>query len=405
MPETPQPAVVTINGGSSSIKFASFSTDSTPRRLLLGQIERIGQPGTSLSAESFADNRKFSQPLQAADHRAAATQLIDWLEKNVETRAIRGVGHRVVHGGIHLIDHQRVTPELVAELKRTQPLDLAHLPREIALIEAFADRFGAPQVACFDTAFHRDMPRVARLLPIPRKYDDAGLRRFGFHGLSYAYLMETLRKIAPEQAADGKVILAHLGSGASMTAVSGGKSVDTTMAFTPLAGLVMGTRPGDLDPGLLAYLMRVEKMTPGQIDDFLSHDCGLAGISQTSSDMRDLEVRRASDVRADEAISLFCYRARQWIGALAAAMGGVQTLVFSGGIGEHAATVRAEICHGMEFLGIKLDPARNANLPKSVDAPTDDSTRISARDSAVAIRVIPTDEEIMIAKAVISLVQ
>jgi acetate kinase len=384
-------SILTINGGSSSIKFAAFTPGNPPRRIRKGQIERIGQPDTLLTADDLITGATDRTPITASDHPQAANQLIDWLAPRLGPAALRAVGHRVVHGGIHLVDHQVVTPALIAELRRTQPLDLAHLPREIALIEAFHERFpNMPQVACFDTAFHRDMPRVARLLPIPRKYDVAGLRRFGFHGLSYAYLMQELARTAGPEAADGKVILAHLGSGASMAAVRGGKPIDTTMAFTPLAGLVMGTRPGDLDPGLLVYLMRVEKMTPEQMDDFLSHECGLKGISETSSDMRDLASRRATDVRAAEAVDLFCYRARQWIGALAASMGGLDTLVFAGGIGEHAPDVRAEICEGLQFLGVRIDPARNRS-----NAPV-----ISAEEAEVDVRVIATDEEIIIAKSV-----
>jgi len=383
-----QQSVLTINGGSSSIKFAAFDPGEPPRRSLSGQVERIGQPGTLLKA-TLGERQLDPLSIDAANHRQAAERLIDWIGKSIGKNAIFGIGHRVVHGGIHLADHQLVTDELVAELRRTQPLDLAHLPREIALIEAFGEHFpGTPQVACFDTAFHRDMPRVARLLPIPRRYDQAGLRRFGFHGLSYAYLMQALRTTAGEGAAGGKIVLAHLGSGASMAAVSGGKPVDTTMAFTPLAGLVMGTRPGDIDPGLLVYLMRVEKMTPEQMDDFLSHDCGLQGVSDTSSDMRDLTSRRGADVRAAEAVDLFCYRARQWIGAL-------DTLVFSGGIGEHAADIRAQICQGMEFLGLRIDPARNA----------DNAPVISPEGERASVRVIPTDEEIMIARAVLRIVR
>ncbi len=396
MAQPQNPIVLTINGGSSSIKFAAFSPGNPPRRTLNGQVERIGQPGTILSATVGDSSGKEQQPMDAADHRQAAARLIEWLGSRLGRESVIGIGHRVVHGGIHLTEHQRVTPELVAELRRTQPLDLAHLPREIALIEAFGEAFqDAAQVACFDTAFHRDMPRLAKLLPIPRKYDEAGLRRFGFHGISYAYLMEELRRVAGDDAANGRVILAHLGSGASMAAVRNGKPIDTTMGFTPLAGLVMGTRSGDVDPGLLVYLMRVEKMTPEQMDDFLSHECGLKGVSQTSSDMRDLASRRSTDVRAAEAVDLFCYRARQWIGALAATMGGLDTLVFAGGIGEHAADVRAGICAGLEFLGISIDSARNAA----------NAGLISSDGARVAARVIATDEEVMIARSVLGFIK
>jgi acetate kinase len=388
--------ILTINGGSSSIKFAAFDPGDPPRLILKGQIERIGEADAAMSVSFSNGDAPAHLPNPASNHEQAAEQLIDWIESRLGKSAIGAVGHRIVHGGVHLLDHQLVTPELIAELRRTQPLDLAHLPREIALIETVRRRFpNVPQVACFDTAFHRDMPRVAKLLPIPRKYDAQGLRRFGFHGISYSYLMMELRRIAGDEAANGKIILAHLGSGASMAAVKNGNAIDTTMAFTPLAGLVMGTRPGDLDPGLLVYLMRVEKMSPEKMDDFLSHDCGLKGISETSSDMRDLTTRRSTDIRAAEAVDLFCYRAKQWIGALAAAMDGLDTLVFAGGIGEHSPEVRAGICAGLGFLGLKMDQSRNAT----------NAAVISHEQSQVTIRIIETNEEIMIAKSVLKIVE
>jgi acetate kinase len=390
--------ILTINGGSSSIKFALFRPPrggERPARLLGGGMERIGLPGTTLTFRETPDSRPAAMPMQAANHEEGAARLIDWLLKRVRPESVAGIGHRVVHGGIHLLEHQPVTDALVAELKRTQPLDLAHLPRQIALIEGFRRRFpGLPQVACFDTAFHRDMPRVARMLAIPRKFGEAGLRRFGFHGISYAYLMEELNRIGDAAARSGRVILAHLGSGASMAAVKNGKPLDTTMAFTPTAGLVMGTRPGDIDPGLLVYLMRTEKLTAAAMDKFISGECGLLGVSETTYDMRELEAARSSDIRAAEAIDLFCYQAKKWIGAYAAALGGLDTLVFSGGIGEHAGEVRAAMCRGMEFLGLGLDAGLNGE-----SAPV-----ISAAGSSVTVRVIATDEEVMIAQSVWRLV-
>ena len=389
---TKERLVVTVNGGSSSIKFAVFDCGNEPRRVMGGQVERIGEDGTRLvAAGAVAGSKADVRPVRAADHREAAAQLIGYLRERLGAAAIAGVGHRVVHGGVHLLAHQMVTPELVAELRRTQPLDLAHLPREIALIESFRGAFpDVPQVACFDTAFHRDMPRVASLLPIPRQYDAAGVRRLGFHGLSYSYLMGRLEELAGKAAAQGRVLLAHLGSGASMAAVRAGRPMDTTMGFTPTAGLVMGTRPGDLDPGLLVYMMRVQRMAPEQMDDFISRRCGLIGLSQTTADMRDLLARRPTDVRAAEAIDVFCYQARKFIGALAAAMGGLDTLVFSGGMGEHSPEVRAQICAGLEFLGLRLDERANAA----------GAHVISAADSPVTARVIATDEEVVIAQAV-----
>src|SRR5207302_200255 len=239
-------------------------------------------------------------------------------------------------------------------------------------------------------AFHRDMPRVAKLLPIPRRYEAMDVQRYGFHGLSYTYLMEELARLAGADAARGRVILAHLGNGASLAAVRDGNSIDTSMAFTPTAGIVMGTRSGDLDPGLVGYLARAERMTPEQFDDMVNRRSGLLGISEISPDMRDLESRRATDARAAEAVELFCYEARKRVGAYAAALGGLDTLVFAGGIGENSPAVRAGICEGLVFLGIRLDEGRNtSNFPV-----------ISAESERVTVRVIPTDEELTIANAV-----
>jgi acetate kinase len=386
-------SLLTINGGSSSIKFAVFLATASPARVLTGQVDRIGSSGTRITSKRSDSGASDSRPIDASDHHAAAAHLIDYL-RNRTSSPIVGVGHRVVHGGLHLLDHQLVTPALIAELRRNQPLDLAHLPREIALIEAFHTAFpDIPQIACFDTAFHRDMPRVAQLLPIPRHYADAGVRRFGFHGLSYSYLLSKLEELAGREAAHRKIILAHLGSGASMAAVRDGKPIDTTMSFTPTAGLVMGTRPGDLDPGLLVYMTRVQRMSPDQMDHFISHDCGLKGISGTTSDMVDLVAKRSTDSRAAEAVELFCYQARKFIGALATTLGGLDTLVFSGGIGEHAAEIRDEICRNLNFLGIVIDAARN----------TSHADVISTDHSRATVRVIATDEEVVIARAIVEL--
>jgi acetate kinase len=289
------------------------------------------------------------------------------------------------------IQPEIVTQELLDELHRIRPYDPDHLPREIELIEAFRQRHPKlPQVACFDTAFHQTMPRVAKLLPLPRRFDAKGVQRYGFHGLSYAYLMEELTRLGDPAAATGRVILAHLGNGASLAAVRDGKSMDTSMGFTPTAGLVMSTRSGDLDPGLAPYLERTEQMTTKQFYEMVNHESGLLGVSETSSDMRDLLAREKQDVRAAEAVALFCYQAKKWIGSFAAALGGLDTLVFAGGIGENAPVVRTRICDGLGFLGIELNQARNA----------DNAAVISANGSRVAVRVIRTDEELMIARSV-----
>jgi acetate kinase len=278
---------------------------------------------------------------------------------------------------------------MLEELRKISPFDPDHLPGEIALIEAFERAFpGVPQVACFDTAFHCDLPAVARIVPIPRRYQALGVRRYGFHGLSYAYLVEELARVAGPEKARGRVVLAHLGSGASLAAVREGRCQDTSMSFTPAAGLVMGTRSGDLDPCLPWFLSVAEGMTPERFHHMVTQESGLLGVSETSADLRDLLARRSSDPRAAEAVAVFCYQAKKWIGGFAAALGGLDTLVFSAGIGENSPEVRHDICKGLDFLGIELDDSRN-----HVGAPL-----ISTDSSPTEVRVIRTDEETMIAR-------
>ena len=383
-------SVLTINGGSSSIKFALYQTGESLEQSFHGSVDRIGLPGTNLTFSDSTGNQKGSLILESSDTRSASNFLIDWLAEQIDFSLISGVGHRVVFGMKHT-DPERITQELLNELHRISPYDMDHLPAEVELIEALRQRYPKlPQVACFDTAFHSTMPRVAKILPIPRRFDSVGIQRYGFHGLSYAYLMEELARVAGAKVAQGRVILAHMGNGVSLTATYGGKSVDTSMGFTPSSGLPMSTRPGDLDPGVAWYLMQAENLTPKQFNNLINHECGLLGVSETSSDMRDLLDRESQDVRAAEAVELFCYQIKKWIGAFAAALGGVETLVFSGGIGENAPEVRARICNGLKFLGIELEEKRNlAN-----------EGVISTAASRVAVRVIRTDEEYMIAKMV-----
>ena len=384
------PHILTINGGSSSIRFAVYEAGETPLRRLGGKIDRIGSSGTNLIASDPAGKPQLPQPLAAADHRTAAGFLLDWLEAQPVFASVTAAGHRVVYGMKH-IQPEIVTQDLLDELDRLRPYDPDHLPREIELIEAFRQRHPKlPQVACFDTAFHQTMPRVARLLPLPRRFDSKGVQRYGFHGLSYAYLMEELARLGDPAAATGRVILAHLGNGASLAAVRDGKSIDTSMGFTPTAGLVMSTRSGDLDPGVAPYLARTEKLTTKQFYEMVNHESGLLGVSETSSDMRDLLAREKDDGRAAEAVALFCYQAKKWIGSFAAALGGLDTLVFSAGIGENCPSIRARICDELGFLGIALDEARNAG-----NAPV-----VSTAASRAAVRVIRTDEELMIARSV-----
>jgi acetate kinase len=360
--------VLTINSGSSSVRYALFEpAEPRPRRVAEGTMERVG----------------------ASDEAAAVRELIGRL--GAEDTIIAAIGHRIVHGGPRYDRPERVTPELLAELRRIVPFAPNHLPRAIALIEAFAQHYpDRPQIVCFDTAFHHDLPVVARMLPIPRRYASQGVRRYGFHGLSYTYLLEELRRVVGPEVANGRVIFAHLGNGASMAAVKNGKCVDTSMGFTPIGGLVMSTRTGDLDPGVLAYLAREEKLSPDALQELAARQSGLLGISETSADMRDLIAAGAKDPRAAEAVDVFCYQARKFIGAYAAALGGLDALVFAGGIGEHAREVRAQICEGLDFLGIQIDaPRNNANAPV-----------ISPDDTPVQVRIIPTDEEVVIAKAI-----
>ena len=382
--------ILTINGGSSSIRFAQYQVREPLKRGLYGKVDRIGLSGTNLAFNNPATNQQGTRSLVAIDHKSAANVLIDWLEQQNHFVSVQAVGHRVVHGMQHTAP-ELVTRELLDELHRISPYDPDHLPREIELIEVFRERHPKlPQVACFDTAFHHTMPRVARLLPIPRRFDGKGVQRYGFHGLSYAYLMEELARVGGAKAAQGRVILAHLGNGASLAAVRAGKSIDTSMGFTPTGGLPMGARPGDLDPGVAWYLMQTENLTPTQFNNLINHECGLLGVSETSSDMHDLLDRQAKDTRAVEAVDLFCYQAKKWIGAFAAALGGLDTLVFAGGIGENAPTVRARICEGLGFLGIEIEEKRNAA----------NAGVISMDAGPVAVRVIHTDEEWMIAHTV-----
>jgi acetate kinase len=384
------PCVLALNGGSSSIRFVIYESGKKLRRLLAGKIDRIGLSGTNLVVHGPPGKPQPPKRIVAANHLKAVDFLLNWLEAQPAFSFVKAVGHRVVHGMKHSAPEQ-ITPKLLAELRRITPYDPEHLPREIGQIEAIRRRYPKlPQVACFDTAFHRTMPRVAKILPIPRRYAAQGVERYGFHGLSYSYLMEELGRLAPT-AAKGRVLLAHLGNGASLAAVHHGKSIDTSMGFTPAAGLVMSTRAGDLDPGLLSFLARREKMTSVQFEQMVNHQSGLLGISETSSDMRDLLAREGRDVRAAEAIALFCYQARKWIGAYAAALGGLDTLVFAGGIGENLPVIRQRICAELGFLGVALNQKRNM----------ENSPLISSHTGHVQVRVIRTDEELMIARSVI----
>jgi acetate kinase len=382
--------LLTINTGSSSLKAALYRLreDTTETPELRAEASRIGGRGGGLrladARGETLDERRDDLP----DHAAALDALMSRLRDLGLDRddLLAAVGHRIVHGGDRHREPQRVTPGVVADLRALVPIDPNHLPQAIAAIEAVGRAYPAvPQVACFDTAFHSRMPRVARLYALPSRLAEEGIIRYGFHGLSCEYVMEELRRLEPEAAA-GRVVVAHLGNGASMAAVRGGVGVDTTMGFTPTGGLVMGTRSGDLDPSVPLFLLEERGLTPTEVSDLLNKQAGLLGVSGTSADMRDLLDREPEDRRAAEAVALFCYQAKKFLGALVATLGGLDALVFTGGIGEHAAPVRERVCEGLEFFGIRLDTNRNA-----AHAPV-----ISSDDAAVSVRVVPTDEDLMV---------
>ena len=376
----PSSFILSLNAGSSSIRFACFDAAAPTRALWHGKLDRFGHPDAIL---------KVQGAVSAPRAVSTAPKLIEWLLSCVPAANWRAVGHRVVHG-FDAAQPQRIDTALLASLRKMQPFDPDHLPLEIELIE-LVQRLAPdlPQIACFDTAFHRNLPRVAQMLPIPRRYFSRGLRRYGFHGLSYQYLLEELQHIDESAASAGRVILAHLGSGASVCAMLQGRSVDTSMSFTPTAGLVMGSRSGDLDPGIGAFLARTEQMSVDEFQSMVNHESGLLGISETSSDMRQLLEQERDDVRAADAVEMFCYQTRKWIAAMAAALGGVDVLVFTGGIGESSPEIRQRICAHLKFLGVAVDAGRNARS---------DSV-ISPDDADVRVRVIRTDEELMIARS------
>ncbi len=380
--------VLTVNAGSSSIKLATYVVRPAVTRVLSAQLSGIG--GTQAAFSWTDGDTSGHAAIEAPDAEAGARLVLEWLDDRGVFDSIDGIGHRVVHG-LDRTAPAPITQDLLSDLRDAIVYAPEHLPPALALIDACARRRPAlPQVACFDTAFHAGIPRIATLLSIPRRYQTPRVRRYGFHGLSCEYLMEELARLAGSAAAGGRVLLAHLGNGASITAVRGGRSVDTTMGFTPAAGLVMGTRSGDLDPGVLLHLARTEHLTIAQLDRMVHHESGLLGVSGLSADMRELLAAEARDESAAEAVDLFCASARKQIGALATVLGGLDTLVFSAGIGERSAPIRARICAGLAFLGVEIDERLNA-----VHAPV-----ISSDSGRVEVRVIPTDEQLMIARSV-----
>jgi len=379
--------ILTINCGSSTLKFDLFDAADGERSIARGVVDRIGGRG---SAELISESgeRKL-RSIAAADHGEATHQAIRLLDSSGFFGTLEAVGHRVVHGGARFSGPVLLDAEVEVAIEEFVELAPLHNGPAVAAIRAVRKALGPgmSQVAAFDTAFHSRMPRVARLHALPRHLAEEGIVRYGFHGLSYEYVMEELHRV-DAGVADGRVVVAHLGNGASMAAVRDGAGVDTTMGFSPTGGLVMGTRSGDLDPSVPLFLLEERGMSPTQVSDLVNKQAGLLGVSGTSADMRDLLERGTSDPRAAEAVALFCYQAKKFLGALVAALGGLDALVFTGGIGEHSATVRERVCEGLEFLGIRLDPDRNAE-----HAPV-----ISRDGDPVTVRVIPTDENLMVAR-------
>ncbi len=376
--------ILCMNSGSSSLKYALYRMareDET--RLAQGEVERIGLGGGRMWVRTGHRAAAFELTRDFPDHGAAVEAAFDQLG-SLQLARPTAVGHRVVHGGVRHFDPVRVEPGLLAELGKLVAFAPLHLPSQIRGIEAVANRFPElPQVACFDTAFHRRMPELAQRFPLPGEFWDEGLRRFGFHGLSYEYVLGALGAFA-----NGRVLIAHLGNGASMAAVHDGRPIDTTMGFTPTGGFMMGTRSGDLDPGVLLYLMNEKGYASEQIERLVNDKAGLLGVSGTSPDMRTLLSRRQQDPQAALAVEMFCYHVRKCIGAMAATLGGLDTFVFTGGIGEKAAAVRSAVCQGLAHLGIVLDEGRNAT----------DADPASRPESTCTVRIIPTNEDLIIAR-------
>jgi len=376
--------ILALNSGSSSLKFAVYEFDGARERLLLrGEAENIGAPSGHLWLRTADGSSIVDQLRPISDHQTAVQIALDELKKG-KYPSPAAIGHRVVNGG-RLSAPQKITPQILTDLRNLVPLAPLHLPAEIKIMEAVASQAPQiPQVACFDTAFHRRLPELAQRFPLPRKLFDEGLRRYGFHGLSYEYVLQELGSAAKGQ----RLVIAHLGNGCSLAAVRDGSPVDTSMGLTPTGGVMMGTRTGDLDPGILIYLLREKGYDAARLERLVDAESGLLGVSELASDMKTLLAKRDSDARAAEAVAMFCRSIRKEIGAFAAVLGGLDILVFTGGIGERAPAVRDEICRDLGHLGVRLDPVRN-NAEEDI---------ISAAQSACLVRVVATNEELMIAR-------
>ena len=384
--------ILVINIGSSSIKFAVYRMDSMEadeELTLAGKLDQVGLDAGELLVRDPQNNIVIQRSVELSSHQAALTVLLDWLESTRRLQLVRAVGHRVVYGGRELNKPRRVSPDLLETLKTFIPLDPDHLAHEIQAIE-FIQRLHPKfvQVACFDSAFHSGKPRVAQLYGLTQALSEQGILRYGFHGLSYEYIVQELARQAGEVDLSQRLVVAHLGSGASLAAIRNGKSVDTSMGFTATSGIPMSTRSGDIDPGVVLYLLQEKHYSSSEVSELLTKKCGLLGLSGLSSNMQTLLDHEHDNTSAAEAIAVFCYQTKKYIGAYAASLGGLDTLVFTGGIGENASPVRRKVCEGLEFLGVRIDDSANNS----------NAAVISDSGSSVTVRVIRTNEELIIAQ-------
>lgn len=384
---------LTINAGSSSVKFSIFSLTEPLNQIVKGKIERIGLANAHFSIHTLSTNKKDEKEVTVKDTNEALTLFFSWLSKT-PFQEIKAVGHRVVHGGGKYHLPTKITKELLESLSSLSIFDPEHMPRELEFMKALFQKWPhILHVACFDTAFHHDMPKISQMFSLPRHLEKQGVRRYGFHGLSYDFLFSELKKELTSPLLDKKIILAHLGNGASLCAIKNGKSFDTTMGLTPTSGIAMSTRSGDLDPGLMMFLKKTTGMEIDEFNEMINKKSGLLGISETSQDMQDLLNLQEKDFRAKEAIDYFCMQVKKTIGAYSASLGGIDILVFSGGIGEKAPSIRKAICENLQFLNIEIDNEKNENNEKV----------LSIKNSKVKIFQLETNEEMIIAKSMLSL--
>lgn len=380
--------ILSVNCGTSSLKFALFRSNPALEMEWSGHVDMIGSTKNHFIIQDQKGVILTDDKIEYPGIEAAVKWLVKWLKMNSKKYKLKAIGHRIIQGGLLHQEHKLVSKNLLRSLKLMVSLAPNHMPDELKTLDILTKAFPkVPHIACFDTVFHKNMPFYSRHYSLPRNLRKDGLIRYGFHGLSYEYIFRKLKQISPKEAR-GKVIIAHLGNGASMAAVRNGKSIDTTMGLTPTGGLIMGTRCGDLDPGIVLYLLKKKKLSINGLDQLVNHLSGLKGISGISSDMTDLLKKEKTNLHAEEAVTMFCYQARKFIGALSASLEGMNCLVFTGGIGENASSIRARICNGLKFLGIEIDKDKNI-CHKEI---------ISTKKSTISVRVIKTNEARMIAQ-------